>query len=68
MNKGLWCINLSKLLIQLNLKGNGQIFQAPVEINNDISVVFCDLKNNLWIVNEPGIIKIANFKNAVIFV
>jgi len=57
---GLWLININKGLVNIN---NGQIRQFNVSIDptTDINSVFADREGNIWIANEPGVMKISNF-------
>jgi len=57
---GLWGIDYKKGLVKINENGISSHYQATLDYTSDLNVLFADRENNLWIANEPGIIKISN--------
>jgi signal transduction histidine kinase/ligand-binding sensor domain-containing protein len=60
MLNGLWGIDYGKGLINIKENGSFTTYQAPIDYTTDLNVLYADRENNLWIANEPGIIKISN--------
>ena len=57
---GLWLIDINKGLI--NIRNNdSKRFVVPIDPSTDVSCIFSDRENNIWIANEPGVTKISNF-------
>ena len=38
-------------------------FRIPMDFSTDLNLVYADREHNLWIANEPGVIKVNNFSN-----
>lgn len=61
---GLWLIDIHKGLINIDNKYNRR-FEVPMDPTTDVSCIFSDRENNIWIANEPGITKISNFNTQI---
>ena len=59
-SKGLWYIDESNGLFLLDSNGKSVYYKTALELYNDIRAVFTDRENNLWIANEPGLLKITD--------
>ena len=57
----LWCYTYNNGLCRIDKNGATTYFQTAVEQNADINHIFRDREQNVWVANDPGIIKITNF-------
>ena len=57
----LWCYTYNNGLCRIDKNGSITFFQTAVEQNADINHIFRDREQNVWIANDPGILKITNF-------
>jgi signal transduction histidine kinase len=55
-----WELDQVKGLARIDSTGLKSFFRVPVDISTDINVIFSDREHNIWIANEPGIIKVSN--------
>ena len=62
LSNGIWAINYADGLTHINDR-NIQQYPLPLDLHTDISAVFADRENNVWISNEPGIVKVSNFNS-----
>lgn len=59
ISKGLWGLNREGLF---NCNGQKTDWhKVPIDFSTAISTIYADRENNIWIANEPGIIKVSNF-------
>jgi len=58
---GFWTIDFKKFLTHITPGQKNDYYTIPVDFSTDINSVFEDRENNIWIANEPGVIKVANF-------
>ncbi len=58
---GLWGIDYTDGLTNTSSSGARKNFNVAMDFTTDLNIVFADRENNLWIANEPGIIKVSNF-------
>ncbi len=56
-----WFVTYDKGLCRVNESGSITYFKTAVEHNSDINFIFNDRELNLWIANDPGVMKITNF-------
>ena len=62
-SNGFWLANATTGLSSINGEGKTTSFQVPLDFDTDIKVLFADRENNIWIANDPGVLKISNFTN-----
>lgn len=56
---GFWGINYSKGLFHLSADRTVSYYPGVVDLNSYISYIYSDRENNIWIGNDPGVIKIS---------
>lgn len=62
-SRGFWGIAPDSSLVHVDQRSNKLQYKIPLDFTTDISVIFCDRENNIWIANEPGVLKISNFNS-----
>ena len=62
MGKGTWCIANDSTLLNVSLT-HSRRYKIPLDFSTDISAIYSDRENNIWIANEPGIIKVSKFSS-----
>lgn len=60
LSKGFWYLDESKGLFIVDTNGKSNYYKTALELYNDIRAVYTDRENNLWIANEPGLLKITD--------
>jgi signal transduction histidine kinase/streptogramin lyase len=60
LSRGLWQVDGNKGLSNTGSSGTSY-FKVPIDLTTDINTLFSDRESNLWIANEPGVIKVTNF-------
>ena len=60
MRKSFWAIHTNYGLVNIS-KQKTTYYKVPLDFNSSIKTVFADRENNVWIANEPGILKVSNF-------
>lgn len=57
---GIWGVDMIKGLTHIR-ENSVKFYDLPLDLNTDISAIYSDRENNIWIANEPGIVKVSNF-------
>lgn len=60
VTKGFWYVDESRGLFLLDSNGKSTYYKTALELYNDTRAVYTDRENNLWIANEPGLLKITD--------
>lgn len=60
IENGIWILDATKHLTHI-LNSNINRYKVSVDLDSDINALIADRENNVWIANEPGLIKISNF-------
>ena len=55
-----WGIDPARGLFRLTTEGAIQFYAAPGSANAEIKCLFTDRENNLWMADDPGVLKISN--------
>jgi signal transduction histidine kinase/ligand-binding sensor domain-containing protein len=63
MNGGFWVVHRDLGLFNISSTGKVKNFPSALNMNADVKALFADRENNLWIANDPGLIKISNFSS-----
>ena len=63
VENGFWAIDRNKGLVNIRADGKLNYYQSVLDIQAETNVIFSDRENNLWIGNDPGLIKISNFSS-----
>jgi signal transduction histidine kinase len=61
---GFWALHWQKGLINISENGTVNYFSSAVNTNADLTALYADREHNLWIANDPGLIKISNFSSS----
>ncbi|MFL5741283.1 MAG: two-component regulator propeller domain-containing protein [Flavisolibacter sp.] len=56
-----WGLHGAKGIFKINDDHSRTWYNIPLDLNTEITALFVDRENNLWIDNEPGVLKISNF-------
>ena len=59
--KGFWGIDTDNRLVNIFDNKKENRYKASINPEADINSIFSDRENNIWIANEPGVLKISNF-------
>lgn len=59
MARGFWGVDLRKGLVNIS-NNNEDYYKIPFEESTGINKIYGDRENNIWIANEPGVIKVTN--------
>ncbi|MGZ5190476.1 MAG: ligand-binding sensor domain-containing protein, partial [Flavisolibacter sp.] len=59
ISKGLWGLDEKGLFNYDGQKTNRH--KIPLDLTTSITGIYSDRENNIWIANEPGIVKVSNF-------
>jgi signal transduction histidine kinase/ligand-binding sensor domain-containing protein len=60
ISAGFWQIDPSRGLFHADNSGT-EYYNVPLDLTTDISIIFADREKNIWVANEPGVLKISNF-------
>jgi signal transduction histidine kinase/ligand-binding sensor domain-containing protein len=60
IDAGFWQIDPKKGLFHLGASETNY-YKVPLDLTTDINIIFADREQNIWIANEPGVMKISNF-------
>ncbi|HUR10016.1 MAG TPA: two-component regulator propeller domain-containing protein [Flavitalea sp.] len=60
-NDALWFISFQKGLCKVSSNGETNFYQCAVDFDADINFIFSDREQNVWVANDPGVIKVSNF-------
>ena len=63
MAGGFWAVHKEKGLFNLTSDGALKHFPSALDMKADVNALFADRENNLWIANDPGLIKISSFSS-----
>src|SRR4030095_2217316 len=58
--QGFWAIHSGKGLFNISENGEVKYYPSALNPNADMSAFFADREHNLWIANDPGLIKMSN--------
>ena len=61
--KGFWAVHSQKGLLNVRESGEVKFHPSALNANADLTALFADREHNLWIANDPGLIKISNFSS-----
>ncbi len=61
--EGFWALHRSKGLFKISSSGSVNHYASVLNMDADVKALFTDRENNLWIANDPGIVKISNFSS-----
>ena len=61
--KGFWGVHSVKGLFNIEESGKTKYYPSALNTNADLTALFADREHNLWIANDPGLIKISNFSS-----
>ena len=61
--KGFWGVHGGKGLFNIQESGKIEYYPSALNTNADLTALFADREHNLWIANDPGLIKISNFSS-----
>jgi signal transduction histidine kinase/ligand-binding sensor domain-containing protein len=62
VSTGFWVAEGDNMLTNVNAKGEVAHYTVREKFNTEIKILFTDREKNLWISNEPGILKFSNFE------
>ena len=60
VEKGFWGIDTERGLFNIPEQGSIKYFPDVVNTKADVSYIFSDRENNIWIANDPGVVKVSN--------
>jgi signal transduction histidine kinase/ligand-binding sensor domain-containing protein len=60
LQNGFWMVSMQQGLTHVSSAQIRQ-FSRQLDLETDINYIFCDRENNLWVANEPGVLKISDF-------
>jgi ligand-binding sensor domain-containing protein len=60
MQQGFWMVSNYNGLNRVMAKGQVDTFSTSLNLKTDVNIVFNDRENNIWIANEPGVLKISD--------
>ena len=63
VENGFWAIDQNKGLLNIRPDGELNYYQSVLDIQAETNIIFSDRENNLWIANDPGLIRISNFSS-----
>ena len=61
--RAIWGVDGARGLFMYNHQRGKTFYDIPLDLHTDISSLFIDRENNIWIANEPGVFKISNFNS-----
>jgi ligand-binding sensor domain-containing protein len=62
-HKGFWGVHSLQGLFNIEESGKIKYYPSALNPNADLTALFADREHNLWIANDPGLIKISNFSS-----
>jgi len=62
-DRGFWGVHAAKGLFNIQESGKIEYYPSALNTNADLTALFADREHNLWIANDPGLIKISNFSS-----
>jgi len=62
-SKGFWGVHSLRGLFNIGESGKIKYYPSALNPNADLTSLFADREHNLWIANDPGLIKISNFSS-----
>ena len=63
VENGFWAIEQNRGLLNIHPDGRLNYYQSVLDMRAETNVIFVDRENNLWIGNDPGLIRISNFSS-----
>jgi len=63
LNRGLWVVHTHQGLFNISSEGKVRHYPSALNLYADVKALYADRENNLWIANDPGLIKISNFSS-----
>ena len=63
VENGFWAIEQNGTLVNIRPDGKLNYYQSVLDMQAETNVIFSDRENNLWIGNDPGLIRISNFSS-----
>lgn len=63
LNRGIWVVQRDQGLFNISFDGKLRHYPSALNMYADVKALYADRENNLWIANDPGLIKISNFSS-----
>ena len=63
LRRGIWVVQKEQGLFNLSVDGKLRHYPSALNMYADVKALYADRENNLWIANDPGLIKISNFSS-----